>query len=77
VSGLPSFQDRTDFEDADRGFVAALTPGVIKDKNGRVVWDGDAYRFLDGDCPDTANPSLWRQSQLCARQGLFEVTEGI
>ena len=77
MSGLPSFQDRTDFEDADRGFVAALTPGVIKDKNGRVVWDGDAYRFLDGDCPDTANPSLWRQSQLCARQGLFEVTEGI
>jgi alkyl sulfatase BDS1-like metallo-beta-lactamase superfamily hydrolase len=77
VSGLPSFQDRTDVEDADRGFVGALTPGVIKDKNGRVVWDGDAYRFLDGDCPDTANPSLWRQSQLCARQGLFEVTEGI
>jgi alkyl sulfatase BDS1-like metallo-beta-lactamase superfamily hydrolase len=77
VSGLPSFQDRTDVEDADRGFVAALTPGVIKDKDGRVVWDGDAYRFLDGDCPDTANPSLWRQSQLCARQGLFEVTEGI
>jgi alkyl sulfatase BDS1-like metallo-beta-lactamase superfamily hydrolase len=77
VSSLPSFQDRTDFEDADRGFIATLTPGVIKDKNGRVVWDGDAYRFLDGDCPDTANPSLWRQSQLCARQGLFEVTDGI
>jgi linear primary-alkylsulfatase len=77
VSSLPSFEDRTDFEDADRGFVAALTPGVVKDKNGRVVWDGDAYRFLDGDCPATANPSLWRQSQLCARQGLFEVTDGI
>jgi alkyl sulfatase BDS1-like metallo-beta-lactamase superfamily hydrolase len=77
VTSLPSFEDRADFEDADRGFVAALTPGVVKDKNGRVVWDGDAYRFLDGDCPDTANPSLWRQSQLCARQGLFEVTDGI
>jgi alkyl sulfatase BDS1-like metallo-beta-lactamase superfamily hydrolase len=77
VSSLPSFEDRTDFEDADRGFIAALTPGVVKDKNGRVVWDADAYRFLDGDCPDTANPSLWRQSQLCARQGLFEVTDGI
>jgi alkyl sulfatase BDS1-like metallo-beta-lactamase superfamily hydrolase len=28
-------------------------------------------------CPDSASPSLWRQSQLCARQGLFEVTDGI
>ena len=23
------------------------------------------------------HPSLWRQAQLCATQGLFEVTEGI
>ena len=45
--------------------------------DGRVVWDNDAYAFLDDDCPDTANPSLWRQSQLCAKQGLFEVTDGI
>ena len=42
-----------------------------------MVWDNDAYAFLDGDCPDTANPSLWRQSQLCAKQGLYEVTDGI
>src|SRR4051812_10906542 len=32
---------------------------------------------MEGDCPDTAHPSLWRQSQLTAIQGLFEVTEGI
>ena len=42
-----------------------------------MIWDNDAYAFLDGDCPDTANPSLWRQGQLCAKQGLFEVTDGI
>ncbi|MFD0591999.1 alkyl/aryl-sulfatase [Catellatospora coxensis] len=40
-------------------------------------WDADAWSFLDGQCPDTANPSLWRQSRLCARQGLYQVTEGI
>ena len=28
------------------------------------MWDLDAYRFLDGPAPDTANPSLWRQGQL-------------
>ena len=27
--------------------------------------------------PDTVHPSLWRQSQLVAKQGLFEVVEGI
>ncbi|WP_055492204.1 alkyl/aryl-sulfatase [Streptomyces sp. TP-A0356] len=75
--GLPPFEDRTDFENADRGFVATLAPGVVTAEDGRVVWDGDAYAFLDGDCPGTAHPSLWRQSQLCARQGLYEVTEGV
>jgi alkyl sulfatase BDS1-like metallo-beta-lactamase superfamily hydrolase len=49
----------------------------VKDATGRVVWDNDAFAFLGGDCPQTANPSLWRQSQLCARHGLFEVTDGI
>ncbi|GAB3682714.1 alkyl sulfatase dimerization domain-containing protein [Actinocorallia lasiicapitis] len=66
-----------DFEDAERGFVAALTPGVVRNSAGRVVWDNDQYGFLDGVCPETANPSLWRQSQLCAKQGLYEVTDGI
>ncbi|GHK03470.1 beta-lactamase-like protein [Streptomyces sp. Y2F8-2] len=75
--GLPPFEDRTDLENADRGFVAALEPGVVTDRDGRVVWDADAYRFLDEECPGTAHPSLWRQSQLCARQGLYEVCEGV
>jgi len=71
------FHDTTDFEDADRGLIGSLVPGVVKATDGRVIWDNDAYAFLDADCPDTANPSLWRQSQLCAKQGLYEVTDGI
>ena len=71
------FHDTTDFEDADRGLIVSLVPGVVKADDGRVVWDNDAYAFLDADCPDTANPSLWRQSQLCAKQGLYQVTDGI
>jgi alkyl sulfatase BDS1-like metallo-beta-lactamase superfamily hydrolase len=77
MSDFPSFADRQDFENASRGFVAALTPGRVTAADGRVVWDADAYGFLDGDCPPTASPSLWRQSQLCHKQGLFEVTDGI
>jgi alkyl sulfatase BDS1-like metallo-beta-lactamase superfamily hydrolase len=77
MTALPSFDDTTDFDNAARGFIAALTPGVIKAVDGRVVWDSDSYAFLEAPCPDTANPSLWRQGQLCARQGLFRVTDGI
>jgi len=76
TTGFP-FHDRTDFEDADRGFVGALEPCVVTDATGRVVWDNDAYAFLDAECPDTAHPSLWRQGQLVSRQGLYEVCDGI
>ncbi|WP_204249071.1 alkyl/aryl-sulfatase [Nocardia arizonensis] len=71
------YQDRSDFDDADRGFVAALEPPVIRDAKGAVVWDGASYAFLTEECPPTAHPSLWRQGRLCNKQGLFEVTEGI
>src|SRR5205085_4593412 len=63
--------------DADRGFIAALSPCVIKAADGRVVWNNDAYSFLAGDAPPSVHPSLWRQSQLAAKQGLYEVVEGI
>ena len=70
------FGDRADFENADRGFVAALDPMVVKAADGRVVWDM-SWGFLDADCPPTANPSLWRQAQLTAKHGLYEVSDGI
>ncbi|MEE2853532.1 MAG: alkyl sulfatase dimerization domain-containing protein [Actinomycetota bacterium] len=71
------FHDETDFADADRGFIAALSPCVIKAADGRVVWDNDAYSFLDGPAPTSVHPSLWRQSTLAAKQGLYEVVPGI
>ncbi|KAH8662406.1 beta-lactamase-like protein [Xylariales sp. PMI_506] len=73
----PSFDDRQDFDDADRGFIAALTPGVIKNSEGKVVWDIDAYAFMQEPCPSTAHPHLWRQGQLNSKQGLYEITPGI
>src|SRR5271163_1107122 len=69
--------DRADFANSDRGFIGTLEPMVIKAADGRVVWDMDSWGFLDGACPDTVNPSLWRQAQLTARHGLYEVTDGI
>ncbi|WP_432848193.1 alkyl/aryl-sulfatase [Amycolatopsis sp. CA-161197] len=71
------FGDRQDFEDAARGFVATLDPVTITGADGRAVFDLRPYAYLDGDCPDTVNPSLWRQAQLCRTNGLYEVTTGI
>ncbi|BBY26501.1 alkyl/aryl-sulfatase [Mycolicibacterium sediminis] len=76
LNGLP-FDDTRDFADADRGFIGALEPCVVTAADGRVVWDNDVYSFLGGDAPTSVHPSLWRQSTLAAKQGLYEVVEGI
>ncbi len=76
LNTLP-FDDTADFTDADRGFLGKLSPCVVKAADGRVIWDNDVYDFLAGDAPPSVHPSLWRQSQLCAKQGLYEVVEGI
>jgi alkyl sulfatase BDS1-like metallo-beta-lactamase superfamily hydrolase len=77
LAGTLPFDDQADLEAVERGFIGARSPGAITDAGGVVVWDSDSYGFLDGDCPPTANPSLWRQSRLVAKQGLFEVTPGL
>lgn len=76
LSALP-FDDTRDFADADRGFIAKQEPCVITAADGRVVWDNDVYSFLTGDAPASVHPSLWRQSTLVAKQGLYEVVPGI
>ena len=76
AKGLP-FDDTRDFADADRGFIGALKPCVVTAADGRVVWDNDVYDFLAGEAPPTVHPSLWRQSGLVAKQGLYEVVEGV
>ncbi len=71
------FDDTADFEAVSRGFLGALEPPLVRDREGRVVWDLQSYAFLEGEAPPTVNPSLWRQSQLLSRHGLYEVVPGI
>ena len=54
---LPS-ADRSDFEDANRGFIATISGGVIAGPRG-PAFDTNAYKFLQQDAvPATVNPSL-------------------
>lgn len=73
------FEDREDFEDARRGLIARTPSLVLRNAEGRVVWDMDSYAFLDShdDPPETVHPSLWRMAQLNGLHGLFEVVPGI
>lgn len=52
---------------ANRGFIAT-TPNSA---------NPDLYKFLQQDAPPTVNPSLWRQAQLNAINGLFKVADGV
>ena len=74
------FNDKQDFEDAKHGLIARPDTLTIKDANGRVVWDMEAFKTFIGDdkpAPDTVNPSLWRNAQLNMNYGLFKVTDRI
>ncbi len=75
------FDDKTSFEEAQKGHIAPLpNNGVVKNANGRVVWDLSAFQAFikQGEkSPETVNPSLWRQSQLLMYSGLFEVVPGV
>jgi alkyl sulfatase BDS1-like metallo-beta-lactamase superfamily hydrolase len=73
------FSDTTDFENAHKGFIAALPAEVIKGDSGNLIWDPQKYAFIKEGvkAPDTVNPSLWRESQLINIRRLFQVTDGI
>ena len=77
VSEELDFSDTRDFDDARRGFVGTIAHAEFPANAGGLAWSMRPYGFLDGDAPDTVNPSLWRQSRLNAIHGLFEVTERI
>ena len=66
-----------DFEDARRGMVAAAPNESMATTKGVKIWDAAAYDFVQGEPPDTVNPSLWRQAKLNNIRGLFKDEEGI
>ncbi|WP_316214562.1 alkyl/aryl-sulfatase [Bradyrhizobium sp. SZCCHNR2035] len=71
------FADRADFDDAKRGFIATVQDGVIAGPRG-PAFDTRPFAFLNSDqVPPTVNPSLWRQAQLNAANGLFQVTDRV
>lgn len=72
------FDDTQEEEFAKKGFITAPDPLQITDDDGNIVWNMDNYDFVrDADSPDSANPSLWRNTKSNANYGLFQVSDDI
>jgi alkyl sulfatase BDS1-like metallo-beta-lactamase superfamily hydrolase len=72
------FANREDFDDAMRGFIGTTPDALVPGAGPRPVWTTKPDDFLkQNDAADSVNPSLWRQAQLNAIHGLFEVTERV
>ena len=68
------FEDKRDFEEAKKGFIAAPPYKQIMAEAGNVAWDMGSYEFLLTDKKyDTIHPSLQRQAVLNMAYGLYEV----
>ncbi|WP_394229667.1 alkyl/aryl-sulfatase [Shewanella colwelliana] len=69
------FDDKRDFEEAQRGFIAAPEYKQIMAEAGNVAWDMGSYDWLlnEGESFDTIHPSLQRQAVLNMAYGLYEV----
>ncbi len=78
LSQLP-FDNKQDFEDSQRGFIATVEGDGVRGADGHLVWDLKGYAFegINDPCPDTVNPSLWRQAQLNNIHGLFKIMDGV
>jgi alkyl sulfatase BDS1-like metallo-beta-lactamase superfamily hydrolase len=75
-ANLP-FEDKRDFEEAKRGFIASPPYRQIMAEAGNVAWDMGSYEFLliDKDY-SSIHPSLMRQAVLNMAYGLYEVVPG-
>ncbi len=81
LAGRLPADDPRDLERATRGLIAQRRDPVIPNEGGAadwapVTWNLENWAFINGDSPDTVNPSLWRQAKLNGEHGLFEVVDG-
>src|SRR3954447_11636715 len=71
------FEDKRDFEEAKKGFIAAPPYKQIMAEAGNVASDMGSYEFLLTDKEfESIHPSLQRQAVLNMAYGLYEVLPG-
>jgi linear primary-alkylsulfatase len=77
VSATLPFEDKRDFDEAKKGFIAEPPYTKIMADAGNVAWDMGSYQWLlQGKDFQSINPSLQRQAVLNMAYGLYEVVPG-
>jgi len=77
VSATLPFEDKRDFDEAKKGFIAEPPYKKIMADAGNVAWDMASYDWLlQGKDFDSIHPSLQRQAILNMAFGLYEVVPG-
>lgn len=76
AKSLPA-DDLLDQQEADRGLIAREPSLQVKMPDGRVIFDQDAFGFIQSTAPGSVNPSLWRQAKLNNTHGLYKVADGV
>ncbi len=72
------FEDKLDFQEQSKGFIAKPDYLQILADDGSVAWDMAGYQFLFKDTEfDSIHPSLQRQALLNMNYGLYQVVPGI
>lgn len=72
------FEDKLDFEEQKKGFIAAPDYKEILADDGHVAWSMGKYGFLlENKDYQSIHPSLQRQALLNMNYGLYEVMPGI
>jgi len=71
------FNDKRDFDEAKKGFIAEPAYKQIMADAGHVAWDMESYQWLlSGQDFTSIHPSLQRQAVLNMGYGLYEVVPG-
>lgn len=76
MANLPK-DDGRDEAWARQGFIGTLADPVSRNAKGEVVYDPNAWKWVEGEAPATVNPSLWRHMKIINTHGLFKVAEGV
>lgn len=73
------FEDKQDFAEMKKGFIAAPKYREIMADAGHVAWSMGKYDFLlnEGQNYDSIHPSLQRQAQLNMNYGLYKVMDDV
>ena len=72
------FEDRQDFEEWERGYIAGREELQIMADAGNVAWDMERYQFLnEPEKINSVHPSLLRMSKFNNNFGVYEVIPGI